>query len=326
MQGVFQQGQLAILLHLNEIDIRLRNKLKFYKGPAGCKEFPPLSEFTHEKLTERGWEQVLVPFECSQATRIGSMLLGRRTQYGVRLRVASTIHACQGATFSKLVTAVTNLPGSDLNFTLWEAAQVIVLISRTRRCSDIYFVGDEHEVANRLVETLCETGRYLRHIQALTKRLCGELDATPVLERPPIFRPCDMVLDRELAVYLLVSTKHAGFMYIGETEDIRKRLNDHNSGNGSKFTNNSRLRPWALFGFVIGFGNRSQRRLFEQRWKHRAREDRNSERRRNPAGVLQIAIDLAIAKNRTRLEHSKLLVRQCGEMVDQQQPCVLVES
>jgi len=307
-------------LELNEGQVRRRDNLQFFKGPAGCKEFPPLSEFTHDDLLELGWKQVSVPFESSQPKNIWQRLLGRRTQYGVRLRVASTIHACQGATFGKLATAVTSLSAHpDLNFTLWEAAQVVVLISRTRGCSDMYFVGSPEEVVEQLLAVLCATGRYLKHIQALTQRLCGEMDQTPVLHRPPIFRPCDIVLDRVPAVYLLVSTRDIRCMYIGETENIRKRLNQHNSGQGSKYTNNARLRPWALFGYIVGFENRTQRHLFEQTWKHRAMADRNRQRRRRPTGVLQIGIDLVFAKNRNRDKHSKLVVQQCGEILLEQQ-------
>ena len=127
-------------------------------------------------------------------------------------------------------------------------------------------------------------------------------------------------------MYLLVSTKHIGYMYIGETENVRKRLGEHNSGLGSRFTNNARLRPWALFGFVVGFKNRGQRRLFEQAWKHRAMEERNRERRRRPTGVLQIATDLAFVKNQQRDKDSKLVVRQCGEIEDGNNSFVLVEG
>ena len=327
LHGRFQQGQLALLLELDNEAIRQKNELKFYRAPAGCKEFPPLALCTHEYLMNHGWEIVMVPYERGATKKIFHSLLGRRTQYGVRLRVASTIHASQGSTFGKLVTAVTNTPSMpDLNFTLWEAAQVIVLTSRTRHCNGMYFIGNPDEIVDQLCSVLGQTSRYLRHIQALSQRLCGNQESSMIIPPPPIFRPCDIVLQQVPAVYLLVSTRHIGYMYIGQTHNIRKRLNQHNSGQGSKFTNNARLRPWALFGYVTGFRQQSERLIFEKYWKCKASEETNRARRRTATGVLQIATDLVCIKNVSRSLEKKLLVHQCGEMVQKDRNFLLVDS
>lgn len=50
LNGHFQQGQLAILLHLNEEDVCNRRKLEFFKGPPRCKEFPLIENYTQEYL------------------------------------------------------------------------------------------------------------------------------------------------------------------------------------------------------------------------------------------------------------------------------------
>ena len=312
LKGSFQQGQLAILLDVDRHDVENHRNLQFYKGPPGCKEFPPLSDFNREYLETHGWVPVMVPFEMSKPKRIWGKVVARRAQYGVRLRIASTIHASQGATFGKLVTCVSNISTyADLNFSLWEAAQVVVLLSRTRFCCDLYFVGRPDEVVDHLLSILEIQSHHIAHITSITHRLCSKTNKTPILPRPPIFRPCDIVLDKIPVVYLLVSTRKYGYMYIGEAKDIRRRLNNHNSGKGSKFTNNEQLRPWALFGYVYGFTAADNRRNFEQRWKRLALM-RMNQTTCAPLGLLKIAQDLATIKNRSRSERFQLRVQQCG--------------
>ena len=311
--GHFQQGQLALLLSVNKQNVEDRKSIEFYKGPPGCKEFPPMQDINRQYLLSCGWKPVMVPFETSKPTRIRGRLVGRRTQYGVRLRIASTIHASQGATFGKLITAVTNISAhGDMNFSLWEAAQVVVLTSRTRMCKDLYFVGDPDEVVQHLLSVLELTSQKLSFIKSMTHRLCSRDDGSTVIDRPPIFRPCDFVLDRIPGVYLLVSTKCYGYMYIGETSNLRKRLDDHNSGRGSNFTNNQRLRPWALFGYVHGFTSEDNRRMFENDWKRRALLLRNRTNTFSPMGMLSIAQDKVAEKNRNRLIEDHLVVQRCG--------------
>lgn len=268
-----------------------------------------------------------VPFETGKPKKIWGSVLGRRSQYGVRLRVASTIHASQGATLAKMVTAITNTSAHpNLDFSLWEAAQVVVLISRTRSCSDIYFIGKPDEVAEQLLSVLNETNKHMSFIQSLTQRLCGDPLSITAIPRPPIFRPCDIILEAVPAVYLLVSTRNVGYMYIGQTDNIRKRLNQHNSGHGSKFTNNARLRPWALFGYVQGFQKKSERLNFEGLWKRRAMEHVVSRQCRTPDGALRLAVSLAAIKNQTRTAENKLSVQQCGQMENEDSDFIVVDN
>jgi hypothetical protein len=114
-----------------------------------------------------------------------------------------------GCTLGKLVTAVTNNPSyPKLDFSLWEAAQVVVLISQTRTCAHIYFfIREPGAVAEALLSALKTTNRFLPHIRALLSKLCNKNDETPIINSPPIFRPCDIVLPKVSGVCLLISTK-----------------------------------------------------------------------------------------------------------------------
>ena len=50
-----------------------------------------------------------------------------------------------------------------------------------------------------------------------------------------------------------MSTTDPKFAYVGETSSIRRRLREHDTGHGSRFTQNPALRPWALLALVSGF-------------------------------------------------------------------------
>ena len=64
-------------------------------------------------------------------------------------------------------------------------------------------------------------------------------------------------------VYLIRSIKHPQRKYIGQTDDIVRRLSVHNSG-GSIFTRD--FRPWELVLF-LGFENKSKAIGFEKHLK-----------------------------------------------------------
>ena len=61
-------------------------------------------------------------------------------------------------------------------------------------------------------------------------------------------------------VYLLQSLADPGRRYVGFSEDLRKRLRDHNHG---KSTHTSKFRPWKLVTY-IAFSDREQALEFER--------------------------------------------------------------
>ena len=70
---------------------------------------------------------------------------------------------------------------------------------------------------------------------------------------PPTFRMQQLPDSSIGFVYMLASHSHRNFAYVGETACIKRRLQEHNSGHGSNFTNNPQLRPWMCFVLVYRF-------------------------------------------------------------------------
>lgn len=65
-------------------------------------------------------------------------------------------------------------------------------------------------------------------------------------------------------VYLIRSLSHPGQRYVGMTGDLRRRLEQHNTGK-SRYT--SPYRPWEIV-VAIYFANHAKARSFERYLKH----------------------------------------------------------
>ena len=66
-------------------------------------------------------------------------------------------------------------------------------------------------------------------------------------------------------VYMLMRMKQRSFIYIGETQCIKTRLSNLNSGKGSALTTPLHLSPYTVVAFICRFGgNRTLRQHIEQ--------------------------------------------------------------
>lgn len=70
-------------------------------------------------------------------------------------------------------------------------------------------------------------------------------------------------------VYVLKSIKN-GDIYIGHTEDLRKRLEDHNNGNSSATKHN---KPWILIYYEAYKNKKDATKREVQLKNHRAKDD-----------------------------------------------------
>jgi predicted GIY-YIG superfamily endonuclease len=318
LKGKFNQGQLALMVDVPSTEI-IDNKLpiKVFAAPSGVKNFPPAEQYNEGWLLENGWTTVKVPLKTSGNEQIVRGIQARRTQYPLKPRVSSTIHACMGSTLSAVVSAVVPLTNMPYNFSLWEAAQIVVLLSRTKTANAIFFIGDKEATIKHLIEVLSgQQYRFLRFISSLLDKLCGEsVDRIEILPQPTRFRPIDSQLPRSPGVYLIVSTKKPYFEYIGETNNLARRIEQHNSLQGPQLTALPDLLPFAMHAYVIGFSNKSERLQFEAIWKL------NNQRRQNISlnnnGRVDIGIDMIAEKNADRHRQGvpPLRMIQCGTIV-----------
>lgn len=192
---------------------------------------------------------------------------------------ATTIHKAMGQTCDFLAT---RLSVTDTEYKIWSREQLLVVLSRVRKLSDLKFVGEMKDTLAAIKEAMTIIPRSWERIENfLHERSTGESNTQRVISwRGNI----DMTeIDNELpgegigAVYCLASTKYPFIYYVGQTGNLERRLSEHNSvAGGSTETNKNNLKPWAVVGYMFGFDgaaqdeiNRKQREMVETEihWK-----------------------------------------------------------
>jgi predicted GIY-YIG superfamily endonuclease len=246
----FSQGQVAVVVDLPEDDVDVASRrLRLRLAPPGIRNID-----IHNIPAE--WPEVVVGVRTTPPSIVGPCLqMGRRTQFPVRYYFCTTIHRIQGDTVPLLATQLSN---SERQYRLWQKEQFVVLISRVQRCRDVIFVGSAAETRNAIVRILGRSSKW----DVLVDQY---LTALNVAARPAAVREISLdshpflPLYRELPtavcgyVYMLASVSCAGKFYIGETNDLKRCLRQHNTGYGSEQTRDTALHPWGIFAFVVGF-------------------------------------------------------------------------
>ena len=79
-----------------------------------------------------------------------------------------------------------------------------------------------------------------------------------------------IVLSIHMQIYMLVSVRDFDRDYVGQTENIARRFDEHNRGSGSQATSDPYYRPYCVAAYICGLSHfdRSQREHLEWKWKH----------------------------------------------------------
>ena len=236
--------------------------------------------------------------------RLTRAIHARRKQYGIRPRIAMTIHKAMGGDFGSVVSCV---GASNDGYKLWQKEQVEVLISRTHGIGDLTFVGNTPQAtADHLTDLLFKQSpfsAYMKHVvQQMTGNNPGGSVVHPLRYLPYNVKNVVIPTDSNGFVYLLMSLRDHNTTYIGQTRNLSRRIQEHNSGLGSFVTANPLLRPWHVIGFVTGFerDDKCERMQFEGSWQ--AQRNARGKYSLNPLDVLHIGKELVETKN----EHSYL--------------------
>ena len=78
--------------------------------------------------------------------------------------VTSTVHATMGDTLHKIVTTVSN---QDCEYQLWDKAQAIVFLSRTKCGANIIFFGDKNDTINALSLLIRNTNQWMNYMEKI---------------------------------------------------------------------------------------------------------------------------------------------------------------
>jgi hypothetical protein len=306
----FSQGQLAIVTRLPDTSLPFaRQRLTLRLAPPCFRQIDLANIPSH-------WQEVSVGPRTTPAIVVGRGLqMGRRTQFPVRYHLTSTIHRIQGETVSIYATQISE---TDRHYRLWQKEQLTVLISRARQCADIIFVGSHSQTRDAIVKILSRTSKWDNIVENF-------ISALDISSHPPV-REIRMELHpflpfyRELPsaccgyVYLLVSIPDPHRCFIGEADDLKKCLREHNTGYGAVATRSTEFHPWGVFAFICGF----QYHGIDQQSAVHERQMFFSELRVNlehgPEYVyleLKEAVDVHARRHNAR---DQLVIVKCGEV------------
>jgi len=278
---------------------QLRDKapIEMLVAPPGCRYIPG-DDDTAESLVRMGW----VPKKIGKCREITHNLPGGirayRQQYDLRHYVGCTAHAVMGQTLSSLATKIEKKG----QYAVWLASQVVVLLSRTRLAKDTCFVTKNPlRTAEALYEALLQVTPFRAYLSSLLDSLCTgtSMDPEPAIvdQSRTIFRPKDVPLptDGTGQVYIsLVSLRDLNFTYIGSTNDLGRRWDEHNKGFGAEQTAPITLRPYAILAYVTGFDKDESKYVrFENRWIAEKRDyQKNPNVRTTVEGIVNLAAPL----------------------------------
>ena len=197
---------------------------------------------------------------------------------------------------------------------------MIVLISRTHTAADSTFVGKSpDDTAQTLVDLLFKVTPFSAYMLHVVEQMCNQnTEIVPVihpLQHLP-YNVCNAIIpaNTNAFVYLLMSVKDFSSTYIGQTNNLAKRIEQHNRGIGATSTGNRLLRPWHCIAFVTGFdgSNSEERRRFERDWQNQ--RNRQGHYALNPWEVMEIGKYL-VGEHNAACGYNQLKFTQCMEFL-----------
>lgn len=272
----YYQSQLLIMLQLPTREV-LRNKspLELLVAPAYGIHYLDMSNGipSEQYLLSHQWKKVKIPIAPKREVS-STGVLGFRRQYGMKSIGASTINKQIGNTLMRCAIEYhpPNCP--------WEKAQIVVMLSRTHRACDTIIVGPKQAAIEHMYQLLCVGSQWTEYVETILRKLTvnadqteDDTDSSSAIDYPTIFpyRTCDIPLPRDNSgfVYLLISIRDFDRTYVGETTNIVRRLQNHNSGYGARGTTDPIYRPYFVAGYICGLGDftKKERQALERRWQ-----------------------------------------------------------
>ena len=319
--GVHCNGQLAFMYqHPSPTSIRNKRPIELLIAPPGCCYIPADSD-TYETLRARQWTVAKIGIAPENIIYVRNTKAKRCNQYGLQLYVGSTWHSTMGRTLAKLATQVASKQDHGGIYSIWDPAQVVIMLSRTSLPEDTNFISkNPAETATFIYSVLKKVSPFRDYLSYLLASLCENVEAgippqvTSIDQRFSVYRPRDVVLpaDNTGFVYLLVSTADLQFLYIGSCYNLIARYSSHNTGFGSLQTAPASLRPWAILAYVSGFEGQKRNFLdFERRWiARRIALQRQPQSQTSIEAIIALGETIAVQFNEDR--HLNLKFVQSG--------------
>ena len=184
---------------------------------------------------------------------------------------SSTINAQMGNTISGRCA----IGCSKDNGAHWTKSQAVVMLSRTNIGKNTTIVGNKTEAINIMWSLIVRPDQWTDYTDMLLKKLTinskgGKNEEKMIFDFTEVYpyHACDIILptDETGFVYFLISIRDFDKDYIGQTEQLPRQLQQHNSGYGSISTADPYYRPYAIAAYITGlYGmNKTGREVLEK--------------------------------------------------------------
>lgn len=271
-QGFFQ-SQLLLMTRLpSEEQVRNKSPIQMFVSPMGIYHLDTTDRIpTEDELIAMNWKMVTVSPSPRREVSISGMM-GYRKQYSIRPVGASTINKQTGNTLSKCAIDFSR------DCRPWEKAQIVVMLSRTRRGKDTIIVTTNRtEAVDAMYDLICIKSQWTDYTTQMLQTLTA--DASDVRIPRTIdytqhypYRPCNVPIpnDNTGFVYMLISMRDFNTAYVGQTDNLLRRFQQHNNGYGSQGTMDPLLRPYFIGAYICGLTHmdESERKRLEYQWQY----------------------------------------------------------
>ena len=226
VEGQFSNTQLVLLYDMpSQDDIQSWSKIKLLKCPLGTKEIIFNPEASKQSYTDQGFKEIKVGIAPQYSNGFDGHIQAKRKQYGLRHRVASTIHNAMGDTLPSVAIEISQ---QNSNFKMWDKGQMVVVTSRTKLGKDTIFVGNKNDVLKSLKFLLTRRTQWTDLMDDILRVITvnyssnsnGSITDNHILTQDANpFRICDVSLPECNTgyVYMLVSSRDRNHVYIEAT-------------------------------------------------------------------------------------------------------------
>lgn len=278
----FFQSQIAVVFDVPSPElIRRRGKIEVLIPPPGAEDsvnFDDESCPSKQDLLNLGWKKVGIPIaNYNKIHNVRGNFQAKRDQYALRPLGATTISKAQGQTLPSGIAIEFSKQNAP-----WSKDLVVVSTSRSQVAHLTWIIGSKAFAVDLMCKLIQQPTEYTRMISGIIAMLTVNRSST--IQQPTFgidLRRCfpfrsvhfELPVDSSGFIYILYSIRDKRVTYTGETENMRRRLTDHNSGLGAIGTAPISLRPWAIGAIITGakLKDKNYRLFVEEKWRDEIR-------------------------------------------------------
>nr|XP_039259083.1 uncharacterized protein LOC120335608 isoform X2 [Styela clava] len=245
----FSQGQLCVVENFEETnDVNTEVSVRVKLVPPGERCFSNI---------DSNWKVFILKPRYTSDVLLSGLTHARRLQLPIRFYKANTIHRVMGETCQLVATEINNEERQKRHLRLWEKSQLLVLLSRVPTLSCLFFVGNRSITMSTLTEILHTEDYWTTHInERLLSNSTSQSTSIRDYNYPYSFSAREIPAFKSGVVYLLISLPFPNVSYLGQTgRNIKRRIAEHNSGNGTTFTSQGHYMPWVPLAIIYGFSD-----------------------------------------------------------------------